>query len=181
MKTVLTLLLVSILPALAGGATYKWVDEHGKVHYSDQPPPADARKIEKKKVEPNVVDTSEMPYQLRNAVKKHPVTLYTTACGEPCDKARDLLKSRGVPYTERDAQQPAQSEELKKLSGGLEVPVLQVGQSKVVKGFEQAQWHRELDAAGYPKTSVLPKVRAPAPLAPDPGRAPAKINPATDY
>ncbi|MBI3146261.1 MAG: DUF4124 domain-containing protein, partial [Pseudogulbenkiania sp.] len=33
-------LLLALLPltALAGGTLYKWVDQSGKVHYSDAPP-----------------------------------------------------------------------------------------------------------------------------------------------
>ena len=43
MKRVLTLaLLLAALPASA--ALYKWVDQDGKVHYSDQPPPDGAKK-----------------------------------------------------------------------------------------------------------------------------------------
>ncbi|MGH8729255.1 MAG: DUF4124 domain-containing protein [Burkholderiales bacterium] len=157
---ILALLLASNF-GFAAGETYKWVDERGQVHYSDQPPPPSVKNVEKKKAAGNTIDTSELPYALRQAVKKHPVTLYATACGEPCDKARELLKTRGVPYNEKDPQRPEQSEELKKVSGGMEVPVLQVGQSKVLKGFEEGQWHRELDAAGYPKTSVLPAKAEP--------------------
>jgi glutaredoxin len=160
----LALLLASGL-VIAGGTTYKWVDENGKVNYSDQPPPANAKKIEEKKAGGNVVETSDLPYALREVVKKHPVILYATDCGEACDQARELLKLRGVPYTEKDPQLAQISEELQKLAGARTVPALRVGQSKVVQGFEQTQWHRELDAAGYPKTSVLPK-KAGAPIAP---------------
>jgi Domain of unknown function (DUF4124) len=39
----LALCLVA-LPALAD--TYKWTDDNGKVHYSDQPPPAEVKKSE---------------------------------------------------------------------------------------------------------------------------------------
>lgn len=163
---------------IAGGTAYKWVDEHGKVHYSDQPPPADAKKVERKKIDSNVIDTSELPYAVRQAAQKHPVTLYATPCGEACDKARELLKTRGVPYAEKDPQLAQVSEELQKLAGSLEVPVLQVGQSTVLKGFEPAQWHRELDAAGYPKTSTLPKKAvSPAPTAP--AQTPPPANPAS--
>ena len=43
MKRVLTLaLLLAALPASA--VMYKWVDQDGKVHYSDQPPPDGAKK-----------------------------------------------------------------------------------------------------------------------------------------
>jgi hypothetical protein len=43
MRSLLTLaLLVAALPVW--GAVYKWVDESGKVHYSDQPPPTQGAK-----------------------------------------------------------------------------------------------------------------------------------------
>jgi hypothetical protein len=35
-------LLVALLPALAPGEVYKWVDEKGRVHYGDRPPAAQA-------------------------------------------------------------------------------------------------------------------------------------------
>ena len=37
-------LALFILPAWAG--LYKWIDENGKVHYSDQPPPGDAKQTQ---------------------------------------------------------------------------------------------------------------------------------------
>jgi len=40
--------LTAALPAL-GGQMYKWTDAEGKVHYSDQQPPTDARKQESMK------------------------------------------------------------------------------------------------------------------------------------
>jgi hypothetical protein len=48
MRKRLTLFLALLLGAAAFGATiYKWVDEHGVTHYSDQAPPEqDAQKIE---------------------------------------------------------------------------------------------------------------------------------------
>jgi hypothetical protein len=43
MKRLLTLaLLLAALPASA--VMYKWVDQDGKIHYSDQPPPSGAKK-----------------------------------------------------------------------------------------------------------------------------------------
>src|SRR3954451_6345371 len=40
------LLMLCLLAASASADTYKWTDEDGKVHYTDQPPPAAARKSE---------------------------------------------------------------------------------------------------------------------------------------
>ena len=34
-----------IVSAPAGAETYKWVDAEGKIHYTDQPPPANAKEL----------------------------------------------------------------------------------------------------------------------------------------
>ena len=47
MKRLLTLLILLARSGTAAGKIYKWVDENGKVHYSDSPPPGDtARQVE---------------------------------------------------------------------------------------------------------------------------------------
>ena len=135
---------------------YRWVDEDGKVQYSDQLPPPNIKQVEKIKAEGGKPSDTPMPYALQKAVKNFPVTLYSSACGEPCTRASELLAKRGVPYTEMDATDPATQEELKKLAGGLlEVPVLKVG-SDALRGFEAGKWNTWLDAAGYPQTAVIP-------------------------
>jgi len=110
------------------------------------------------------------------AMKKSPVTLFVGSdCGEPCANGRDLLAKRGVPFSERDAQGNAEAaEELKKLVGGLEVPVLVVGDIKV-KGYEQGQWNSALDSAGYPKTRLPGQATA---ARRDPNPAPTQAPPA---
>jgi len=101
------------------------------------------------------------------AAKNFPVTLYTTDCGDACTKARSLLAKRGIPFSEKNAQQPDDQEELSKLLGGqLEVPVLKVG-NNVVRGYEESQWHSALDIAGYPKSAgATPPPPAPKPEPP---------------
>ena len=144
---------------------YRWVDANGKVQYSDQPPPANIKNVDKIKAKGGKPDDAPMPYGLQQAVKNFPVTLFSTECGESCTKARDLLAKRGIPYTDMDATQQAAQEELKKLINGPPVvPVLKVGRD-TLKGFEAGQWNASLDAAGYPKTAVIP-VRATKPPKP---------------
>ncbi|MGH6691432.1 MAG: DUF4124 domain-containing protein [Gammaproteobacteria bacterium] len=59
MKWIATLALLALaLPAWAA-EMYKWVDENGKVHYSDQPPPANAR--QQKTIQPKVPAQSAAP------------------------------------------------------------------------------------------------------------------------
>ncbi len=158
---------------------YRWVDADGKVHYTDQPPPASAKKVEEKKLSSSIIETSQLPYATQQAVKNSPVTLYANDCGEPCTQAREHLSKRGIPYTGKNPQTtPADAEALKKLVGAAFVPVLVVG-STVSKGYEKGAWDAALDAAGYPKNaplkSMMPKPRAadaesapetPAPEAP---------------
>jgi glutaredoxin len=146
-------LLVASAPALAQQSVYKWVDKDGKVQFSDMPP-TEAKDVTEKRMGGGYVD-QEYPYAVQQAMKKNPVTLYTAAsCGEPCDQARELLGSRGVPFAQKDPQKDKDAgDALKALIGGLEVPVMVVGENKV-KGFEPEQWNSALDSAGYPRTRL---------------------------
>jgi len=95
------------------------------------------------------------------------VTLYTTtgAC-EPCVQARQYLKQRGVPFSERQTASNEDVDALEKISGGRETPTLTVG-SQVLRGFGSDSWGQYLDAAGYPRESRLPSTyqyRAATPI-----------------
>jgi len=181
------LVLVPILALACAGAQadfYRWVDAKGKVQYSDQPPPANIKKFEKMKAAGGKPSDAPLPYVLQQAVNKFPVTLFSSDCGEPCVKARELLAKRGVPYTEMDATNPAAQEELKKLTGGLiQVPVLKVG-NDALRGFAESKWNTSLDAAGYPQTAMIPP-RAPTkpkpakPSPASPSDAPSDEEPAS--
>ncbi|HVY07250.1 MAG TPA: glutaredoxin family protein [Burkholderiales bacterium] len=173
--------LLALACTAAHADLYRWVDENGKVQYSDQPPPADARQIEKKKLSGGKASDAPMPYSLQQAVKNFPVTLYTSQCGPACTQASALLARRGVPYSEVDATDATAQVELKKLTGGaIEVPVLKIGRD-TVRGFEEGKWNGALDAAGYPQTALVaprppakPKPAATAtPPAPPAEKAPA--------
>lgn len=134
---------------------YRWVDADGKVHYSDQPPPANIKQVEKIKATGGKPSDAPLPYALQQAVKNFPVTLYSSECGDACTRARQLLMNRGIPYTEVDATDPKAQEELRKLTGGpVEVPFLKVGRD-ALRGFLEGKWNTSLDAAGYPRTAVI--------------------------
>jgi hypothetical protein len=149
----LMVLISSAAPAQA--ETYKWVDADGKIHYSDHPPPPEARQIERKQLGDKPAEVA-LPYVLKQAMKNFPVTLFAYECGDGCSQARDLLVKRGVPHTSKDPTAPGMREELRKVTGGDEVvPVLQVGR-RVLRGFEEDVWNAALDNAGYPKTALVP-------------------------
>jgi hypothetical protein len=54
------------------------VDKSGKVHYSDQPPPKEIKKVDQPRLKSSTIETSGLSYEAQEAVKNFPVTLYTT-------------------------------------------------------------------------------------------------------
>jgi len=131
---------------------YRWVDKNGQVQYSDQPAPPGTAKSEQRTIHSNVID-GQASYPLKQAVAKNPVALYAGQCGALCDEARKLLDKRGIPYAAKDPQnQKTDADELMKLVGVMEVPVLKVGDQHV-KGFDPNRWNTALDEAGYPKSN----------------------------
>jgi glutaredoxin len=77
------------------------------------------------------------------------VRLFThPQCGVPCEEAKTLLNGRGISYQEVAAVNPEALAELQKLSGGVNVPTLVVGQS-VTTGWADTNFNKALDDAGY--------------------------------
>ena len=151
------------LHAQAQTTVYRWVDKDGKVQFTDTPPPKDARSATEKRMGSGGAPDEQVPYATQVAAKRHPVTLYTSSdCGDLCSQGRTLLSRRGIPYSEKNAQaNPADAEALQKIAGGLQVPVLLVGEDSV-KGFSESSWQAALDRAGYARTR-LPGQAGPRP------------------
>jgi glutaredoxin len=163
-RLVLALLCLAIGAAAHAQQIYRWTDEAGRTHLTDTPPPANARGVATPRSSGSVVETAQ-PYELTTAMRDFPVVLYTAPiCKEACDRARDALNKRGVPFREVQVWDEATNEELKKVSGSNEVPTLLVGRS-VNKGFQQEAYDTLLDSARYPKAgTVAPRAQAaPAP------------------
>jgi glutaredoxin len=160
--------------ALAQTSVYRWVDKDGKVHYSSEQPPADAANVTQKSMGSGGVDEGQLSFATREAMKRNPVTLFVSNnCGELCSDGRNLLHSRGIPYTERNAEtNPADAEKLKQIVGALQVPLLMVGE-RPVKGFDQGNWNSVLDGAGYPRTRLPGQAAGPRPPEPAPEAAAA--------
>ncbi|MCD6674467.1 MAG: glutaredoxin family protein [Burkholderiaceae bacterium] len=150
----------------------KWVDASGRVHYSDRQPSPDAlgrgtspQAIAARPAEPSIGDPT-LPWALRSAAARYPVTLYTSAECEPCGLAREHLAQRGVPYTEKRVNDAADLKAFHAL--GFEkafFPSVSIGPEKL-SGFESVGWDRALDATGYPRSSMLPPRRDPRTVAP---------------
>ena len=137
----------------AHAQVYRWLDEKGRLHAGDTPPPS-ARDVEKVRVAPTPTEPVE-PYALQVARKNNPVTLYSTRNCPLCDRARELLKARGVPFSEKSVVTDQQVEELESVVGRNALPSLVVG-TKIQDGFAESLYEAMLDGAGYPKKGALP-------------------------
>ena len=77
-----------------------------------------------------------------------------------------MLNKRGVPHTVIDVSVGDGAERLKRLSGGLDAPTIQVG-DQYATGFNEGKWQAMLNDAGYPKTPpprTTPVGRRPVPI-----------------
>lgn len=152
--------LLLLLIALPGHAQYKVVDSNGKVTYTDRLPAAKEAKVtpltSRAAATGTTAGDAALPPELRQAVARYPVTLYVVggACS-PCEMARQLLRDRGIPYTEKSVLSAEDSEALERLSGGRDAPTLSIG-SQTLRGLAPEVWGSYLDAAGYPRESHLP-------------------------
>lgn len=170
-------ILAAILAVATGsalaGELYRWVDQSGKVHYGDVPE-AEAEKPVQKKFPDSATPDDALPFETRRARETFPVTLYVADnCKEPCQRARDLLNQRGVPFTEKILVTQEEVDAFRQMSGSETAPTLSVGRNWL-KGFWVDQWNSELDYAGYPKTAPYGfRPASPPTAAKKPGVQPA--------
>lgn len=141
--------LVALLcvPVAHASKLYKWVDKDGKVSYHDQPPPTDGYRVEEKEMRTKSAVSDDI-------AQKFPVVLYSAPKCASCEIARNYLRGRGVPFTEKNVEGDRKlQDELIKQAGGLAVPTILVG-TKIMKGYLESLLESELDQAGYPKAKA---------------------------
>jgi glutaredoxin len=149
--------MLGVLLASLAQAQYKVVGPDGKVTYTDRPPVAaegNATALPGRAASGSSEVT--LPLELRQAASRYPVTLYvTTGACEPCDAGRQMLRQRGVPFTERQIVRVEDSDALERLTGARDAPTLTLG-AQTLRGWSAELWNSYLDAAGYPRESRLP-------------------------
>jgi glutaredoxin len=165
----LTLMAWGSLPGDASAQQiFKIVAPDGRITFSDRAPADPSVKAsEAAVVNMNGAPTNiaSLPFELRQAAARYPVTLYTAPGCVTCAQGRAQLTSRGIPFSERTISKPEDADALQRLTGANSVPVLTIG-AQQLKGFSDSEWSQFLDAAGYPKTSQLPRSYVPAPASP---------------
>ncbi len=164
-----------MVAATASQAQFKVIGADGKVTYTDREPNADEGKVVPLGARAAAAQdsASDLPFELRQVASKYPVTLYVvTAACEPCATARQMLKQRGIPFSERTVSTTQDSDALQRLTGAQDAPTLTIG-SQTLRGLSADVWNSYLDAAGYPRTSRLPTSYQYRPATPLVEQAPA--------
>lgn len=169
-----TLLILAVFaasfatPLLQAQAVYRIVGADGKVTFSDRPPTPSANNPKTSEAKASAAGSqvsTGLPFELRQVAVKYPVVLYTSDNCVPCGAGRSMLASRGIPFSEKTVATAEDAEALQRLSGESSLPFLTIG-SQQLKGFSDVEWTQFLDAAGYPKSSVLPPSYRPPAAAP---------------
>jgi glutaredoxin len=145
----------AMFTSLPAQALYKVVGPDGKVTYTDQPSVSTENKVQSVGARGSVANDVALPFDLRQAVQRYPVTLYVAPDCSPCDAGRQLLRQRGIPFSEKLVTTADDSNALQRLTGTTSLPAVTIG-AQVVRGWQREDWVSYLDAAGYPKESRLP-------------------------
>jgi hypothetical protein len=158
--------MLACAAAFSAQAQYKYIGPDGRVVYSDQPPPPNAKGVKTENLPAQSAGGAELPFAIQRAMKAHPVTLYTASnCGAPCSEGKSYLTQRGVPFSEKTVNTAEDAVEFKKTLNTDQLPVLTVGSNKQVQWNKDA-WTTALNSAGYPLDNQLPRTyKNPAPTA----------------
>ena len=137
-----------LLPSVLVADMYKWVDENGKVHYSDSPPPG--KKAKKLDLKINSISGPPVVSSFSNSTagtSTSKVRLYTTTWCGYCKKAKAYLQARGTPFQEIDVESSAQGQSEFRALGGRGVPVILVGNQRM-DGYSEGGLEGLLRQAG---------------------------------
>jgi glutaredoxin len=121
---------------------YKWVDEQGQVHYSDQKPedrpvteiPMETRSYQEISYRTVEVDTRKVAPEARV------VMLSASWCGS-CKKAKQYFRRNGIAFLEYDIEKSSRGKRLYEQLGATGVPVILVGKKRM-NGFTEAGFER---------------------------------------
>ena len=127
-----------MIPNASWAEIYRWVDENGKVHFSDKPSRSHSSQEVKLRIntyEGVTYDTSSID------VGRKKVVMYSASWCGVCKKAKRYFAEKGIKYTEYDVENNAEAKLAFKKLGGKGVPIILVGRQRMngfsVDGFEK--------------------------------------------
>ncbi len=125
-------LAIAFQSQLSYSEIYKWVDENGKVHFSDSKP--SGAEAEKQNLEINTYSHVSFGDAGVNVGQK--VVMYSTEWCTYCKKARKYFKKNNIQFVERDIEKSRSAKKQYEKIGGKGVPVILVGEKRM-NGFSE--------------------------------------------
>ena len=134
---------------------YRWVDENGKVHFSDEKP--EKTRVEQVKVQLNSFEgLSISDSDFIDARLNRQVVMYSaTWCGY-CRKARNYFQKKGIPFKEYDIENSSKGRRDYARMNGQGVPIIFVGQKRI-QGFRAEQFQAIYDVAASKQNTNMQK------------------------
>jgi len=132
------LVVIFITPQSVNAEVYKWVDEKGKVHFSDTKPETaeveavDIGPIVNSYTSPKITFLPELP-NLETARKKQVVMYSASWCGV-CKTARKYFQNNNIKFKEYDVDTSEKGKKDFKKLNGRGVPIILVGRQRL-NGF----------------------------------------------
>lgn len=141
MTRIVFLSLFLVFSPFAAAQVYKWVDENGVTHFSDEKP--SSGQAEELKLEPvNSIDSVSYDWVKKPELSTGSrVTMYATSTCGYCKKARRYFRDQGIRYTEFDIDRDSAARKRWKNLGGRGVPLILVGKRKM-HGFSESGFER---------------------------------------
>lgn len=131
--------LLLILSSLASAEVYRWVDDEGRVHFGDRPPPeAGASEVRLR------INTYESPGVRSLDEPFHgtrQVVMYSAEWCAVCRKAKRYFRDNGIAFVEYDVEKSEKGRRDFERLGGRGVPVILVG-DKRMNGFSAEAFER---------------------------------------
>ena len=150
----LLMLLFFFLCGIAYADFYTWKDEKGETQITDYPPPQgkSAKDVQVRKYEPdnstdlqgNEEQKSALKDKKSTSQKTPDVVIYTKNDCKDCDKARNFLKSKNIPFTEYNMDNDKTSAARRKeVDDSEDVPFAIINRNQVF-GFSESVYNRAL-------------------------------------
>lgn len=141
----LWLLLIGGIVNSPSAEIYKWVDNNGKVHFTDSPP----EQVKTQKVtlqinsftSPNVSQFRFDPALISKRKVTTQVVMYSTSWCGYCKKARRYFLQQNIPFEEYDVEKSAKGKKDYKALGGRGVPIIVAG-DRTMNGFSEQAFER---------------------------------------
>ena len=119
--------LLATSTAVAG--VYKWVDENGKVHFSDTPMSANAQPLKLKSV--NSVSFTQV-----NSSHGQQLTIYTAEWCGYCTKAKNFMRRENIAFREFDIEKSREGKMRYKQFNVKSIPLFTLNKERMA-GFSE--------------------------------------------